>query len=113
MSSPIKYPFVLSVFYHLKKNPSGPSRTPILVVAVESSAHLDLPIISVFKTDERSNIGFVEEKLSPQTALLHLLATAGDWLKLPGKPHRIGTIRDSAGHPDTGLPPAHSDFPTH
>jgi len=112
-SSPIKYPFILSVFYHLQKSPHGPSRTPIFVAAIETSPQLDVPIVSVFQQSERSNLGFFKGHLTRETARLHLLAVTGEWLSLTGKPHKIGTIHDAAGHPETGLPPAHGNSPTH
>lgn len=118
------YHYAISVFYRYDRNPHGPSRRPIMVVALEQSdknsfekmagiQDLQQPpseenmgpiFFGMFFNDKHYNFGEYVDLLSPQTVKQKFFDTISVYLRLTGQPKFIGTLQQAFGHPETGLP---------
>lgn len=124
-TSPMEYPFAMSVFYQKDKNPHGPSSRPVIVATLEKAdygaiasllggASSDLAefnlsdasyiVKGLFTATARFNLGNFDLPLSADSARECLFDIIRGALHLRGDPVRIGTIADIHGHPNTGWP---------
>lgn len=118
--APIKYPFVMTVFYRKDKNPHGPSSRPILVATLEIvdyAATLDMMgvkgvevpkeytsvVKGLFTAESRLNLGEFLDELSRDSARKYFLGLVREYLTLEDEPIKIGVIDSVHGHPDTGF----------
>lgn len=122
------YPFAMSVFYNLEKNPHGPSRQPILCVGLERANcgaiealgealgikpeaikglgkdAKEKVFIGVFTGSGRANLGRYNGPLNANAARKCFFDVIRSQLGLAGNPVLIGSIEDVYGHPNTGWP---------
>ena len=122
---PIEYPFAMSVYYRMDKNPHGPSRRPIMVLALEKvnyqkvlekmremgadTSSINMPsdsplMLGVFDATKRKNLGNYLGDIRREAVSESFFKIIGSELALDGEPKRIGVIKDIYGHPDTGWP---------
>lgn len=123
---PIEYPFAMTAFYRMDRNPHGPSRRPVMVVALEkmdyskirkkmqekgmnlkvspSSSEQAKIFIGLFTAQKRANLGVFDGQIERNPVTQLFLDIIGPRLELAGEPTRIGTANDIYGHPETGWP---------
>ena len=121
---PLEYPFAMSVFYRLDKNPQGPSKRPILVATLERMNYSkvaevmkrlgkpipeakgnDAPTIcGIFDATKHKSIGEFDGEVTAESAKQYFFEVIARHLELSGEPRKIGVIKDIYGHPDTGWP---------
>jgi hypothetical protein len=122
---PIEYPFAMSVYYRMDKNPHGPSRRPVMVVTLEKADYqkilakmremgadtssINIPsdsplMLGLFDATKRKNLGNYLGDDSREAVSETFFQIIGSELALNGEPNRIGVIKDIYGHPDTGWP---------
>jgi hypothetical protein len=142
------YHYAMTVFYRLEKNPAGRSQRPIMVIAIEQSNIEELkkmlgdkgkdiplfeggkeigpPMIGLFISDKRENLGEYEGEISPEPVkklFFEILRKKlgekqkphGKWIGkahyllagrmgVSGEPRLIGNMNKAHGHKETGLP---------
>ena len=118
------YPFAMSVFYRLDKNPHGPSHSPVITVALEKANYGVLigmlgtdkseisdieslsaaPMIGLFTASGHMNFGDFDEPVTANSARKKFFEIIKNHLNVSGDPVKIGTIADVFGHPNTGWP---------
>ena len=120
------YPYVMTAFYRLDRNPHGPSFRPVVVASLEQSDQNSfrefmgklgakmrppdgrkwgVPFLCMFTPDRHVNFGVYPGDLEDrETVRAHFFAMLGEYLGLDGQPRMIGTMADAPGHPETGLP---------
>lgn len=96
--------YAMTVFYRLDKNPHGPSTHPILVVALETSPFMALPILGLFSGTSWSSRGNYADPLTAEVVKLHFFSIVEKQLGLTRRPQKIGKMNDAFGHPKTVLP---------
>ncbi len=100
---PITYPYALSAFYHLAKNPHGPSFGPVAVATIEKGVNGHL-MLCMFTSLSHLNCGLYTDAMDVDTVRQKLFDLIRSQLGVSGQPHRIGVLKDAYGHPETGLP---------
>ncbi len=100
---PITYPYALSAYYHLAKNPHGSSFGPVAVATVEKGVHGGM-MLCLFTAQGRMNFGAYKAELDADAVRQRLFDCIGPVLREAGPPRRIGVLSDAFGHPETGLP---------
>lgn len=120
------YPYVMTAFYRLDRNPHGPSFHPVAVASLEQSDQNSFrdfmaalgaktsssggskwgpPFLCMFTPDRHLNYGRYQGDIDDrETVRAHFFAMLGEYLGLDGQPRMIGTMADAPGHPETGLP---------
>jgi hypothetical protein len=122
---PIEYPFAMSVYYRMDKNPHGPSRRPVMVLTLEKmhyqkvlekmremgadTSSINIPsdsplMLGLFDATKRKNLGNYLGDDCREAVSVTFFKIIGSELALDGEPKRIGVIKDIYGHPDTGWP---------
>jgi hypothetical protein len=117
----MKYYYAMLVFYHVNKNPNGPSHLPIKALGLEQvnndmvsqllgSEFADIAgdtaplMLGMFSGDIRTNLGEYEGNIDKESVRKTFFNILGKSLGLSGNPKMIGNLRDAHGHPETGLP---------
>lgn len=121
------YPYAMTVFYRMDRNPHGPSHRPILVACLEKMdaaaavvqmraqgmdpaaqglhADTEMPVVvGIFTAAKRMNLGEYHGQLDQESARAHLMQMVGERLAPEGDPEYIGPISAIYGHPSTGFP---------
>ena len=122
----IVYPYAMSVFYRIDRNPHGPSLLPIMTIALEQ-ADLDSVskmfgsqvaellqtegngglgplMIGLFTGETRLNLGNYDGDTSPLAVKQRFFKILGRELGISGQPRMIGDLARAFGHQETGLP---------
>ena len=112
----ITYHYAMSVFYRLDRNPHGPSHRPIMVVTLEQvdttalarilgrEAGESLPMIGLFTSEARLNLGKYDGDNNPHAVKRKFFEILRQQLGVNGQPKMIGNLAQAFGHTETGLP---------
>jgi len=121
--STIEYPYAMTVFYRMDKNPHGSSKRPIMMLTVEKADFSALTailgnnefkelsekgkgplMVGLFTAETRMNLGEFEGAQEFQNIRAHFFKVLRVRLGLASQPRKIGSIKSAYGHPDTGWP---------
>ncbi len=118
--------YAMSVFYHIDRNPHGPSLRSIMTIALdqadmgmqakmlgseagelfqaEGGSKMWPLVIGLFTGETRLNLGKYDGSISPQAVNRRFFEILGRNLGVSGKPKLIGNLAQAYGHPEAGLP---------